>query len=73
MRMTGYKLERSEIETNLSFERCIDFMAELMEKYAHMLPNPLPEKWIELEVSGYDTTRVSFMLKLPMENNRQVA
>ena len=48
MRMTGYKLERSEKETNLSFERCIDFMAELMEKYAHMLPNPLPEKWIEL-------------------------
>lgn len=53
MIMTGYKLERSEKETNLNFERCIDFMAELMEKYAHLIPNLLPEKWIELEVPGY--------------------
>jgi len=73
MIMTGYKLERSEKETNLNFERCIDFMAELMEKYAHLIPNLLPEKWIELEVPGYDTTRVSFMVKLPLENNRQAA
>lgn len=53
MIMTGYKLERSEKETNLNFERCIDFMAELMEKYVHLIPNLLPEKWIELEVPGY--------------------
>lgn len=33
MKMTGHKLERNRKETDLNFERCIDFMAELMEKY----------------------------------------
>lgn len=73
MKMTGYKLERNRKETDLYFERCIDFMAELMEKYAHLIPGLLSEQWIEVEVSSYDGRQVSYWVRLPSAMVQQVA
>lgn len=73
MKMTGHKLERNKKETDLNFERCIDFMAELMEKYAHLIPNLLSEQWIEMEVSSYDGRQLSYWVRLPSAMVQQVA
>lgn len=73
MKMTGHKLERNRKETDLNFERCIDFMAELMEKYAHLIPSLLSEQWIEVEVSSYDGRQVSYLVKRPFAMTQQVA
>lgn len=73
MRMTGHKLERNKKETDLNFERCIDFMAELMEKYAHLIPSLLLERWIEVEVSSNDSKQLSYWVKLPADVTRKAA
>ena len=73
MRMTGHKLERNKKETDLNFERCIDFMAELMEKHAHLIPSLLLERWIEVEVSSNDSKQLSYWVKLPADVTRKAA
>lgn len=73
MKMTGHKLERNRKETDFNFERCIDFMAELMEKYAQLIPGLLSEQWIEVEVSSYDGRQVSYLVKRPSAMTQQVA
>ena len=73
MKMTGHKLERNRKETDLNFERCIDFMAELMEKYAHLIPSLLSEQWIEMEVSSYDVRQLSYWVRLPSAMAQLVA
>lgn len=56
-----------------NFEHCIDFMAELMEKYAYLIPSLLPEQWIEMEVSYSDSELLSYWVKLPADMARMVA
>lgn len=56
-----------------NFEHCIDFMAELMEKYAHLILSLLTEQWIEMEVSYSDSELLSYWVKLPADMARMVA
>ena len=48
-------------------------MAELMEKYAYLIPSLLPEQWIEMEVSYSDSELLSYWVKLPADMARMVA